>query len=233
MIVLPDSWLFIVINQRTAEAAGGGEQRLPLLLPRLAARPHLVGPDDDAARIRRPRSGGAPRDRGPSTRTIVSNGRSTAGVRPRGSGELVRSRTTRRTTACPTRTSRRRRRPPRRPASVLPPRITGIVRRALGDLHAGDREVAARVIDLAAGPGRAQDVDRLVEAARPLVERHVEGGELLGSQPTPTPEREPPAGDLLHGARRAGDGQRVAQRQDVDAGGEAEARRSPRRRRRG
>ena len=87
----------------------------------------------------------------------------------------------------------------------------------LRDLNTREREVAPVVAHLTAGPGRTEDLDRLAEPTAALVEGDVERAELLGQPPDTDAKHEATGGDVLQRARRPGDRERVAQRQDVDA----------------
>ena len=87
-----------------------------------------------------------------------------------------------------------------------------------GDLHPFEPNEPGSAGDLAAAQRVADDLDTALETLDPLVERNAERGELLEQPAGAHPEGQPPAGELLDGAHRSGDRQRVAEGEDEDPG---------------
>ena len=72
-------------------------------------------------------------------------------------------------------------------------------------------------------PQRTQRGDVVVGARRSPLERHADGGELLGEPTDAHAEDHSPAGEVVERRQLLGEDHRVALRQDEDAGGEANA----------
>src|SRR5262245_15173222 len=92
------------------------------------------------------------------------------------------------------------------------PRIHGRVRDAI---------VPSGVRDLLFGPEPLDQGHGLVEAARALLERHVEGRELLGGIPSSHAENEAARRDHVHHRALLGDGERPGEREQEHGGPEA------------